>query len=51
MFLQNTWKTCTAMNILIHFQKQDDKNDNNGNKGHYAVETLNVCTHPLTLLG
>jgi hypothetical protein len=30
------------MNILMYTQKQDDKNDNNGNKGHDAVEKLNV---------
>jgi len=39
------------MNILMYFQKQDDKNDNNGNKRHDAAEKLNVCIHPLTLLG
>ena len=51
IFWQNMGKTCTTMNIFIYSQKQEDKNDNNGNKRHDAVEKLNFCINPLTLLG
>jgi uncharacterized protein YxeA len=40
IFLQNNGKTCTALNILLCYQKRDDKNDNNGDEGHDAVEQL-----------